>query len=158
MIKRVSTETKFIFGDEAIVFSDKKVVPKFDESKMRMKLTGIQLQHEFSREKDGNIIPILKAFGADFNGVIKTIPENLTIEIIDDAIVLKYGKIRVSKYILNKARKHGVSNYWDASRIVICAAGNYKDLIWKAADLIEPKKVRISLEGNEYNRKLVLSV
>lgn len=129
-------------GDETILFSNDYIVPSFlpTEEQLRKKVTGIQLSCPFYEKKDFGIEPLKKAFGAEKNGIIKKIPNELILDIQEDIVIFKYGTIHIFPTMISIAKTVGMSGYWDDLNLIICSSREYEPIIRNVIYFIQPQK------------------
>ena len=129
-------------GDETVLFSNDSIVPSCLPTKeqLRKKVTGVQLSCPFYVKQFSGIEPLKRAFGASSNGIIKKIPNELTLDIQDDVVILKYGTIYLSPHMISIAKVVGMSGYWDDSNLIICSSKEYESIIKNVADFIQSPK------------------
>lgn len=129
-------------GDETLLFSNDSIVPSYLPTKkqLRKKVTGVQLSCPFYGKQFSGIEPLKRAFGASSNGIIQKIPNELTLDIQDDVVILKYGTICLSPHMISIAKVVGMSGYWDDSNLIICSSKEYASIIKNIIDFIQPQK------------------
>ena len=130
-------------GDETVLFSNDSIVPSYlpTEEQLRKKITGVQLSCPFYGKQSFGIEPLERAFGASSNGIIQKIPNELTLDMQDDVVILKYGSTCLSPRIISIAKTVGMSGYWDDSNLIICSSKVYEPIIENVIDFLQPQKV-----------------
>lgn len=130
-------------GDETVLFSNDSIVPSYlpTEEQLRKKITGVQLSCPFYGKQAFGIEPLKTAFGAEKNGIIKKIPNELTLDMQDDVVILKYGTTFLSSRMISIAKIVGMSGYWDDSNLIICSSKEYEPIIENIIDFLQPQKV-----------------
>lgn len=129
-------------GDETLLFSNDSIVPSYLPTKeqLRKKVTGVQLSCPFHGKQTFGIEPLKKAFGVGQNGIIKKIPNALTLDMQDDVVTLKYGSACLWPHIISIAKVVGMSGYWDDSNLIICSSKEYEPIIENIIDFLKSQK------------------
>ena len=130
--------------NETLLFSNDSAIPSClpAEEQLRKKVTGVQLS--YCGKQTLGIDPLKRAFGVSSDGIIKKIPNELTLDIQDDVVILKYGTTRLSPRIISIAQSVGMSGYWDDSNLIICSSRKYEPIIENIIDFIQPLKTRFA--------------
>lgn len=118
----------------------------------RKKIVGIQLSysryftaHGRCSEQSMGIEPLKYAFGAKTDGTITKVPHEFTLDTQDGIHILKCGPREIPPAAIKAAEESGISGVWDNEDLIILAREEYKELLEKILDFIEPFKVRLQL-------------
>ena len=132
--------------DETLLFSNDSAIPSClpSEDQLRKKVTGIQLSYAFNEKQTLGIDSLKRAFGVSSDGIIQKIPNELTLDIQDDVVILKYGTVPISPRMISISKMVGMSGYWDDSNLIICSSRKYEPIIENIIDFIQPLKTRFA--------------
>lgn len=145
-------------GNETVLFSSDSAFPSRLPTKkqLRKKVTGIQLSYEFCSEQKSGIVPLKKAFGAESSCIIQKIPNELSLDIQKDVIVLKYGTTHLSPRLISIAKAIGMSGYWDDSNLIICTSTEYSPIMFSIIDFMQPQKAVFAFKAISGGQNLMI--
>lgn len=143
----VSEHTVVLFeGKEQIAFSkySEEANPNVEDT--RKKVVGILLEYAYCGEQDFGIERMAKAFSAEDDGIIKKVPNGLTLDVQDGVAILRYGYKTADDQMIKGTKKAGILGYWDDENLMICASSEYSHIIESLIDMIQPNKARFAFQ------------
>lgn len=162
-ISHVSRNTYFLFGGEVgqedyaqFPTCPTKEQPTPAPEETRKTVIGVQFDHVACGEQAFGIDDILNGFGADSNGIIKKIPEELTLTTQDNVTILKYGRTEAHPLMIGSTSKLGVLGYWDYSNFIICASNEYSHILKSLIVLLQSKKAKFAFRSAFGGKNLLI--